>query len=196
MNIIKTVYYSLKYKGPVICGKCRITIRKGGKIHLSKGSKLYIGINYSYPLPSVIDIYQGELFIKGNVSINRGCKIRISKNSILEIGDGTFINEGSKIYCEEGIIIGKNCAIGFDSKLMDTDIHKIIKDNKFMNPNSPIIIGDKVWVGATSIILKGTIIESNTIIGANSLVKNKCVSNLIYAGIPVKEITCFDSWEI
>ncbi len=193
---MKTLYYSLKFKGPIICGKCSITVRGGGKIRLTKGSKLYVGINYSYPVPTVLDIYQGVLSINGFVSINRGCKFRISKNATLEIGNGTFINEGVKIYCEEGITIGENCAIAFDSKILDTDIHKIYHEGEQINKNSTIRIGDKVWIGANSIVLKGTNIEKNTIIGANSVVNGKCISNKIYAGVPSQIIAEFDNWKI
>lgn len=196
VNIIKSVYYSLKFKGTVICGKCNITIRGGGRICVEKGAKLLIGVNYSYPVPTVLDIYNGVLNIKGIVSINRGCKIRISQGATLEIGNGTFINEGAKIYCEEGIKIGKNCAIAFDAKLLDTDIHKIYRNGEQINKNSKIIIGDKVWIGANSIALKGTTIETNTIIGANSLVRGKCNSNMIFAGIPASVVSEYDNWII
>ena len=193
---MKTFYYSLKFKGPIICGKCSITVRGGGKIRLTKGAKLYVGINYSYPVPAVLDIYQGVLSINGQVSINRGCKVRISKNATLEIGNGTFINEGAKIYCEEGIKIGENCAIAFDAKLLDTDIHKIFRKGEHINKNLSVVIGDKVWIGANSVVLKGTEIESNTIIGANTLVRGKCNSCNIYAGNPGHIITEFNNWEI
>lgn len=36
--------------------------------------------------------------------------------------------------------------------------------------NSPIIIGKNCWIAANAIILKGTIIEDNCVIGAGSIV--------------------------
>lgn len=196
INIIKTIYYSLRYGGKVICGKCSVTIRGGGKILIKNHSRLLIGVNYSYPVPTVIDLYDGVLEIKGNVSINRGCKIRVSKGATLCICDGTFLNEGAKVYCEESISIGANCAIAFDTKILDTDIHKIYRGQNHTNPNESIEIGNNVWIGTGALVLKGTKIESNTVIGANSIVKGHCKSNHIYAGAPIKDISVFDNWKV
>lgn len=196
VNILKSLYYSYKFKGKIICGNCRMHIHGGGRICLTNNATLYIGVDYSYPVPAVLDLHQGVLSIKGNVSINRGCKVVIGKNATLEIGNGSFINEGSKIYCNKSIKVGEKCAIGFDVKLLDTDIHKIFDKNEQINNNKDIFIGNKVWIGANSLVLKGSIIDDNTIIGANSIVKCKCNGNHIYAGNPLKELSEFDQWKL
>ena len=52
-----------------------------------------------------------------------------------------------------------------------------------------IVIGDHVWIGQNSLILKGTYVGSGAIIGANSVVSGKKIgSNSIWAGNPVKEL--------
>ena len=52
----------------------------------------------------------------------------------------------------------------------------------------PIIVGDDVFVGANSIILKGVIIGARVIIGAGSVVTKNIPSDEIWAGNPAKFI--------
>ena len=56
-----------------------------------------------------------------------------------------------------------------------------------------IDIRDNVFIGANSTILPNVLIDSNTIIGANSLV-NKDIPGGVYAGIPAKYICSFDEF--
>lgn len=53
---------------------------------------------------------------------------------------------------------------------------------------NPIIIGNNVFIGINSIILPGTRIEDNVIIGAGSIVKGKINKDSVYAGVPAKFI--------
>lgn len=55
-------------------------------------------------------------------------------------------------------------------------------------------IGNNVFIGMNSTILKGADIEDNVIIGANSLVTGKCVKNSVYAGSPAKRIADLDTY--
>jgi hypothetical protein len=41
--------------------------------------------------------------INGKVHLYKGSKIVIGNNAILEIGDGTFINEHSKLVCQKNL---------------------------------------------------------------------------------------------
>lgn len=59
---------------------------------------------------------------------------------------------------------------------MDTDFHKIfdIDSDKQINECRPICIGNKVWIGCRSTILKGIDIAEGNIIAANSLITGRC----------------------
>lgn len=58
----------------------------------------------------------------------------------------------------------------------------------------PIKIGNNVFIGANSIILPGTVIGDNYIIGAGSVVKGHLDSDSVYAGVPVKKIKSLNSF--
>ena len=94
-------------------------------------------------------------------------------------------------------IRGNNSIISWDCLILDTDFHRIYKDGNIINENKLIEIGNHVWIGAKSTILKGTKIADGSVIGAGSL----CTGLLsdeksIYAGQPAKLIKKNIIWEI
>lgn len=58
----------------------------------------------------------------------------------------------------------------------------------------PIIIGNNVFIGFNAIILPGTKIGDNVIVGAGSIVKGSLKSNSVYAGVPVKYICSIEDY--
>jgi len=146
---------------------------------------------------------KGTFLIKDNVKIN-------SKYNVNPIGGNTFstfiidknakiiINEGCRIsnatlYSKKEIILGKNVFIGGDCRIYDTDFHSLnlserIKEIDNDIKSKPIFIKDGVFVGASSIILKGVTIGTNSIIGAGSVVTKSIPDNEIWGGNPAKFI--------
>ena len=53
---------------------------------------------------------------------------------------------------------------------MDTDFHKIYDEilNEQINEDEKVTIGNHVWIGCRTVILKGTLIGDNCIVAANS----------------------------
>jgi acetyltransferase-like isoleucine patch superfamily enzyme len=173
-----------------------INLKKGAKINVSKQGKLFMGLGISLPAKMVLDIYEnGILEIDGNVNINKGCKIMIGSHAKLSIGNGSYINENSRVQCRKEIVIGSMCAIAWNVDILDTDEHIILENNTQINPFEKTIIGNNVWIGLKTTILKGSIIEDNCIIGAASLVKGLCKSNNLYAGVPCKLVRENITWK-
>ena len=80
---------------------------------------------------------------------------------------------------------------------MDTDFHKIFKDEELLNPPKEVIIGNKVWIGCRNTILKGTVISDGSIIGACSIVSSRLEeSNVIYSGNPAKKVKENITWTL
>jgi len=80
---------------------------------------------------------------------------------------------------------------------MDSDLHKI-KDfeGNILNDPQPIIIGNNVWLGCRSIILKGTNIPDNCVVGTGSLVnKSFTGANQVIAGNPCIPLRQNIEWE-
>ena len=70
----------------------------------------------------------------------------------------------------------------------------IKKENDANNKTKPIFIGDHVWIGANSTILKGVSIGDGAIVAAGAVVTKDVKPNTIVAGCPAKEIKEIKEW--
>lgn len=57
-----------------------------------------------------------------------------------------------------------------------------------LGAQSPVTIGNNVFIGMNAIITRGVTIGDNVVIGAGSVVTKDCESNSVYAGNPAKKI--------
>jgi len=107
----------------------------------------------------------------------------------IEIGDHTGAS-AVVISSRSGVKIGKHCNIGGNVRIFDHDFHALDAEVR-RGPRGcddcatkPITIGDDVFIGAQSIILKGVTIGDRAIIGAGSVVTKDIPADSIAAGNP------------
>lgn len=165
-----------------------------GMIKIGKST---LGI-FENSLSSVLNI-QGELNFLGKASIGRGSSISVGQNSKIEFGYN-FIITGKSTIISSGnskVVFGKDNLLSWDILIINNDFHKIYNlENDVINKPKDILIGDNVWIGCRSTILKGAIISSNNVIGANSVVSSQIkYSGAILAGVPVRLIKENIKWE-
>lgn len=78
----------------------------------------------------------------------------------------------------ESLTVGDNNMWSFDNVVMDNDAHHIFNSQgEFCNSNKGIIIGNDVWMGCRTIILKGAEVPNGTIIATSSIVNKKYRDN-------------------
>ncbi len=142
------------------------------------------------------DIRIGHYFqAQGNLKQNlfgiiQPVVLQVGTSAKLYIGENVGIS-GSTISATQEIIIGNNVLIGSGCIICDSDAHPLApKDRKdpSKTKKSPIYIGDNVFIGARTIVLKGVTIGANSIIGAGSIVSKSIPENVIAAGNPCKVI--------
>jgi acetyltransferase-like isoleucine patch superfamily enzyme len=107
----------------------------------------------------------------------------------IEIGDHSGASAVA-ISSRAGVKIGKHCNIGGNVRIYDHDFHSLDAEIR-RGPRGcedcnrkPIVIGDDVFIGANSIILKGVTIGDRAVIGAGSVVSRDVPSDCIAAGNP------------
>jgi acetyltransferase-like isoleucine patch superfamily enzyme len=91
----------------------------------------------------------------------------------------------------ESIHIGDNCLIGGNVLITDSDWHAIQPEDRLANAlgrTFPISIGQNVFIGTRAVILKGSNIGDNSVIGAGSVVSGTIPPNVIAAGNPCRVI--------
>lgn len=179
---VKYIILKWKYRG-------RIWFRGVPAIYAFPGSKIVINctkvrggrINiFSHPLSNMIGLSQRVIIIAkygGTVEINEGVCM-----------------SGCTIYSIDSITIGRNTDIGAGCKIIDNDFHPLPYSQRQPHEqvdkikHRPISIGVGCFLGANSIILKGTTLGNNVVVGAGSVVCGTFPDNVIIAGNPAKII--------
>lgn len=100
-----------------------------------------------------------------NVFFGEATYIELENAKLLEIGDGAVLSAFTKIILHDSCLNNVN---GFDILY------------------GKVIIGKNVYIGVSTIVLPGTKIGDNTIIGAGSLVKGILRKDSVYAGSPAR----------
>ena len=118
------------------------------------------------------------------LGIYHPCMLTTGKDASLKIGSNCGFS-GVAIWCFKSITIGNNVRVGANVTIMDGDAHQ---DDPRAGKNSPVVIGDYVWVGSNALILKGVTIGRNSLIGAGSVVTKNIPANVVAAGNPCRVI--------
>ena len=111
-------------------------------------------------------------------------------DAVIEIGAGTGISN-VMIAAYEKVTIGKDCNLGANCKIMDTDFHALNLQDRKANiniPHKPIKIGDGVFIGTEAIICKGVTIGDESVVGAGAVVAKDIPAGEIWGGNPAKFI--------
>lgn len=197
LNVVLSLYYSVKFRFPIFISRgSLVSIKKGAKIKSLQKGRLFLGFNSINNQGGILQLdNNSELMISGSVNLFSRAKIVVMENACLKIGGGSFLNEGARIQCRKNISIGRECSFSWDTLIIDSDFHGIYINNEIINQDIPVKIGNKVWLGAKSIIQKGVEIDNNVIIGSHSLVlKGYYQSNTIYAGLPARYVSLHHGW--
>lgn len=110
----------------------------------------------------------------------------------ITIGKKVFINSGCHFQDQGGIRIGDGVLIGHNVVLATLN-HGMHPDSRGDMIPSPIIIGNNVWIGASSTIVPGVTIGDGAIVAAGSVVSKNVSPNTIVGGVPAKIIKKIDT---
>ena len=112
----------------------------------------------------------------------------------LRLGRDVFINMGCRFQDTGGITIGDGSLIGHGSTLTTLN-HGMDPDRRGDMLPAPIVIGRKVWLGASVTVVPGVTIGDGAVFGAGAVVTKDVPANTVVAGVPARAIraTGFDA---
>lgn len=124
---------------------------------------------------------------EGGCRISYGSTIEILHNAILDSQFFTM-NSNSTLIAAKKICLGQDVMIGRGVIIYDSDHHTIRNiQGDVTNSDTPIFVGDHVWLATNTTVLKGSTIGSGSVVAANSLVHGSVPSNAIYQSARMKE---------
>lgn len=177
---------------------------KNNKIHIGKlntkcigkififvaGDNNVIEIADGFYTSNRLEIIMGQIHqhfgkITGAV-LKVGCNLGVESCSI------TTYNSHARIE------IGDNCMFSSDVNIYHTDAHPILdaQTHQIINRVKELKIGDHVWLGAHTTILKNSLISSDSIVGWGSVLSGKHTeTGCIFAGNPAKRVRTGITWD-
>ena len=161
----------------------------------------------SYGVP-IVDVRNGRIRIRKNFRLKNGLNsntigfsspcVLVADNANLTIGNNVGLSQTALVACGADIVVGDNVLFGSGVKVYTTDFHSLdymdrrVPENLSRTKSAPVCIGNDVFIGAGSMILKGVSVGDRAIIGAGSVVSKNVPSDEIWAGNPAKCVRKID----
>lgn len=134
----------------------------------------------------------------GTLTVGRDVRVaasaRVSVRGELTIGNNVRINHGAQVLASNSVTIGDGVAIGPGCMILDSDLHGLTIDGVPRPMTAPVVIGDRVWIGARCTLLKGASVGDGSIIAAGSVVSGSIPSGVVAGGTPARVLATDASW--
>lgn len=159
-------------RGASVWGRFQVMMYPGSRITIGDGLHMV----------SSADRSAITLFSRCSFTALAGADIRLGHRVGL---NGTTITSKKRVEIGDGTIIAPNVII------VDSDFHAQWPPESRFSPSTgesdrEVVIGKNVWIGMNTVVLKGSRIGDNSIIGAGSLVTGEIPPNVIAGGNPAK----------
>lgn len=146
--------------------------------------------------PTVLNI-NGLMKINVETYIGKGCRFEIGKKGILNLKRGSNFTGPSTVICKNKISFGEYDWISWNTLFMDSDSHTIIETTGNKNLDKSIVLGNHVWIGAKSTILKGSFVANDAVVAAGSVISGEYKqASCVIGGNPAKILKSDITWDI
>lgn len=121
----------------------------------------------------------GLLRLEDRVVCAAQTMLLVERDATLILGEHVSLSRGAQIVCHDQIEIGTETMLANGVMLFDHDhdfrVPGGLADRAYRK--APIVIGKNVWIGANTVILRGTTIGDNCVVGAGCVLKGKYPAN-------------------
>lgn len=132
--------------------------------------------------------------VNGNVQLYYGTTLQVHKDAALTMGEA-HINTGGTIICAYKMTIGQEVSAGRGVFIYDSDHHPVFNEEGIrINEPKEVMIGDHVWLGLKSTVLKGAEIGSGSVVSAHSLAAGCLPGKAMIATAPARPVKKDISW--
>jgi len=111
---------------------------------------------------------QGTWRLDGPLYIGPDSCIAVDKGALLETGADIYLGRDTQIHCYHHISIGKGVFAG-EMYVCDSAIHQIVSSGKEKPVYGDVAIGDEVYLGFRTMVLKGAVIPPRSVVGSGAV---------------------------
>lgn len=158
------------------------------KPFLNSSNERFISIGKNVNIGSFCRITVATEF--GGHIVRSKNKVRIKIGDNVDVGNNTFITANNSVEIGSHVIMSSYVFIG-DHDHGYSDINKNLHEQP-LSENCHVKIGDNVFLGVKSSILKNVTIGEHSVVAANSVVIKNVAAYSVVAGNPAQVIKKYD----
>ena len=169
-----TPYHLVRYWRFLVLRLCHPDVVTEGMVYLGRRVELSARKGY------------GRIVLGRWVHLGDGNRLRAHEGT-LRIGDKTVLGRENTLNCYLDLHVGEACIVAdwvyvcdFDHRT--DDVHRPIKDQGIVK--TPVHIGDDVWLGVKSSVLRGAQVGRGSVVAAHAVVRGEVPELSVVAGVP------------
>lgn len=148
----------------------------------------------------IVNAHNASCIVIGNGTLIAGELLVYPHGGRITLGDYCYVGEGARIWSAAGVTIGSRVFLAHGVNIHDSDAHSQSAAERHRHfrevvvhqradfaekaQAAEVVIGDDVWIGFNSAVLKGVTIGEGAVIGAASVVTRDVAPFTIVAGNP------------
>ena len=108
----------------------------------------------------------------------------------ISVGAGAYLNRGTVLDATVSIVVGRDVAMGPGCYITDHDHGSDPTAPPLGQPmvSRPTRIGDRAWLGAHVVVLKGVTVGEGAVVGAGSVVTKDVPPGVLAVGCPARVV--------
>jgi len=115
---------------------------------------------------------RGTWKLDGSLRVGPDSCIVVDEGGLFEVGKDTYLGRDTQIHCCHHVCIGDGVFAG-EMYVCDSSVHQIYSGGNPKPMYEKVTIGDGVYLGFRTILLKGTVIPPGSVVGSGAV----CVSD-------------------
>jgi len=172
--------------------------REAEIIVLGDGNSIEAG-RYTEIYDSTVQIVGDDNSVKLGHRVRAHMKIDFhTTGALFEVGDHTTcVGMHAALHESRTLRLGKDCQLAADIYLTVSDTHPIydLDTGERINVGKDVEVGDHVWLGFRTVILKGSKVGSGSTIGTCTVVAGSIPENCVAVGNPARVVKRNVTWQ-